>query len=164
MSKHNFVQKHLGDDSTFNWRQGGSFNILCKEVCDNKNVSISLIRDWKRVYTVCGNNFPWIRDGSGQKRWLWVVSISFPMGTGNTGFDPALQVCKTCCSKSMWISGVHTFCLSQGDHLSNGRGNNVRFSFVECLVLPTEWRFFSLHGIVCIKCQCHWVNIGLLVA
>ena len=41
MSKHNFIQKHLSDDGSFNWRQGGSFDILCKEVANNKNVLIA---------------------------------------------------------------------------------------------------------------------------
>ena len=41
MSKDNFIQKHLGDDSSFSWRQGCSFDILRKVVAHNKNVSIS---------------------------------------------------------------------------------------------------------------------------
>ena len=41
MSKNNFVQKHLSDYGGFYWGQGGSFDVLCKEVADNKNVSVS---------------------------------------------------------------------------------------------------------------------------
>ena len=41
MSKYNLVQKHLSDYGGFYWVQSGSFDVLCKEVADNKNVSIS---------------------------------------------------------------------------------------------------------------------------
>ena len=89
ISKHNFIQKHLGDDSSFDWKQGYSFNIPCEEVTDNKNVSLSQIFDWKWTHTVCSNNFQWLRDGDGRKRSFWVVNIFFLLGIENT-FDPAL--------------------------------------------------------------------------
>ena len=90
MSKDNFIQKHLGDDNSFGWRQGCSFDIPRKVVAHNKNVSISKTRNWKKAHTVSGNNFPWSRDGDSQKRLFGKLNISFVLGTRNLGFDPAL--------------------------------------------------------------------------
>ena len=41
MAKNNFVQKHLSDYGSFYWGLGSSFDVLCKEAADNKNVSVS---------------------------------------------------------------------------------------------------------------------------
>ena len=62
-------------------------------VTNNKNVSISHVRDWNKAHTVCGKNFPQPRVSDRQNRWFWVVNISFPLGTGNTGF--VSQCCKS---------------------------------------------------------------------
>ena len=40
MLKYYFIGKHLSDYGSFDWKQGGSFYALCKEVNDNKDMSI----------------------------------------------------------------------------------------------------------------------------
>ena len=41
MSEYNFIQKHLSDYGDFYRGQVGSFDGFCKEVANNKNISVS---------------------------------------------------------------------------------------------------------------------------
>ena len=163
MSEHNFIQKHLSDYGSFDWRQGGSFDILCKEVADNKNVSLPQIHDWERAHTVCGDNFPWTRTAMGRKGGFeWWTSLFFRA-------QETQDLIQRCKSANMlfqkYVDLKHSYVLFKT------RWPLVKWLWHQCKSSvcrgfgTTNWMTVHFPDvIVCIKWRCHWGNIGLLVA
>ena len=77
----------------------------------------------------------------------------FPSGHRKHRIWSSIVSLQICCSKSMRISGVHMFCLSQVNHLWNGHGTSVRVPFAGFLVLPIELNEGSF--------PCMWLSVKM---